>query len=45
MVILKYLMKNVDFYTDWKRENNMWEKTIRGLKNHKKRLFKSASSY
>lgn len=38
MVILKYLMKNVDFYTDWKRENNMWEKTIRGLKNPKKRI-------
>lgn len=31
-------MKNVDFYTDWKRENNMWEKTIRGLKNPKKRI-------
>lgn len=38
MVILKYLMKNVDFYIDWKREKNMWEKTIRGLKNPKKRI-------
>lgn len=31
-------MKNVDFYIDWKREKNMWEKTIRGLKNPKKRI-------
>ncbi len=31
-------MKNVEFYTDWKREKNMWEKTIRGLKNPKKRI-------
>lgn len=38
MVILKYLMKNVDYYIDWKREKNMWEKTIRGLKNPKKRI-------